>query len=72
MRCFRYFKDTILKAIHNGREVKEILEEDGTVSYDGYQVVRNYNEDPIKSNLPYYYYREGNTGAIYLYSRERI
>lgn len=34
--------------------------------------VRNYNEDPIKSNLPYYYYREGNTGAIYLYSRERI
>lgn len=26
-------------------DYKEILEEDGTVSYDGYQVVRNYNEE---------------------------
>ena len=34
--------------------------------------VRDFEEDPIKSNLPYYWYREGNTGAIYQYSRERV
>jgi hypothetical protein len=34
--------------------------------------VRNFNESPVMSALPYYYYREGNTDAIYLYSRERV